>query len=76
MLIAILSWIVVTILTIYAMAFCVKFRRKKDKVYFSQICDEFEILVFFAFFPIVNIVIFVMTIISIIIYKINDIRLL
>ena len=76
MLIAILSWIIVTILAIYAMAFSVKFRKKKDKVYFSHICDEFEILVFFAFIPIVNVVIFVMTLISMIIYKINDIRLL
>ena len=76
MLIAILSYIIVIILTIYAMAFSIKFRKKKDKVYFSQICDEFEILVFFAFIPFVNLVIFMITVVSMIIYKIKDVRLL
>lgn len=76
MLIAILSWIVVTTLAIYAMAFSIKFRKKKDKVYFSQLCDEFEILVFFAFVPFINLLIFVMGVILIIICKVKDIRLL
>ena len=72
-----LLWILPSILTIYAMALDIKIRKKLDKIYFSNIFDEFELLfVFFAFFPLVNFVILAIIIIAGIVERIKDVRLL
>jgi hypothetical protein len=71
-----LVWILPSILTIYAMALDIKMRKKLDKIYFSNIYDEFESFVFFAFFPLVNLVILAIIIIAGVVERIKDIRLL
>ena len=73
---SLLLWILPSILTIYAMALDIKMRKKLDKIYFSNIFDEFESFVFFAFFPLVNFVILAIIIIAGIVERVKDIRLL